>query len=204
MLYLGIDLGTTFSLVAYMNDHGQPTLFPDFHNANEFRTPSVVHIGTEGCFVGTAVEEILDDEPGLNHARFFKLAMGNNQAIFTDHLNRYWWPQSLSALVLKKMLQDVETFAQDEVGGALITVPANFNNAQRRATREAAQMAGLQRVKLLDEPVAAATFYGFNHKGKEQTLFVYDLGGGTFDATVLQVGDQGLYSFATAGRNQHG
>lgn len=204
MLHLGIDLGTTFSLVAYMNDHGQPTLFPDFHDANEFRTPSVVHIGDEGCFVGTAVEEILDDEPDLNHARFFKLAMGTNQALYSDHLQRQWWPQAVSALVLKKMLQDVEAFAHDEVGGVVITVPANFNDAQRRATREAAYLAGLQRVKLLDEPVAAATFYGVNHKGAEQTLFVYDLGGGTFDATVLQVGEKGLFSLATTGSNQHG
>lgn len=204
MLYLGIDLGTTYSLVAYMNDHGQPTLFPDFHDANEFRTPSVVHIGDEGCFVGGSLEEMLDDEPELSQARFFKLAMGETKAVYQDHRQRDWWPQSLSALVLKKLLTDVEAFAHDEVAGVLITVPANFNDAQRRATREAAQMAGISRVKLLDEPVAAATFYGFNHKGSEQTLFVYDLGGGTFDASILQVGDKGLYSLATEGSNQHG
>lgn len=203
-MYLGIDLGTTYSLVAYMNDHGQPTLFPDFHNANEFRTPSIVHIGEEGCFVGSPVEEMLDDEPDLPISHFFKLEMGKQQAVFTDHRSREWWPQAMSALVLKKLMQDVEAFAHDEVAGALITVPANFNDAQRRATREAAQLAGIQRVKLLDEPVAAATFYGFNHKGGEQTLFVYDLGGGTFDATVLQVGPTGLYSLATEGSNQHG
>lgn len=204
MLYLGIDLGTTYSLVAHMNDHGQPTLFPDFHDANEFRTPSIVHIGPEGCFVGSAVEEMLDDEPDLNQVSFFKLAMGEQKPVYTDHRERQWWPQAVSAVVLKKLLQDVEAFAHDEVGGALITVPANFNDAQRKATREAAQLAGLQRVKLLDEPVAAATFYGFSQKGGEQTLFVYDLGGGTFDATVLQVGPTGLYSLATEGSNQHG
>lgn len=204
MLYLGIDLGTTYSLVAYMNDHGQPTLFPDYHDANEFRTPSVVHISAEGCYVGATLEAILDDEPELSQARFFKLAMGTPAPVYQDHLQRGWWPQALSALVLKKMLHDVEAFAHDEIGGALITVPANFNDAQRRATREAAQMAGLTRVKLMDEPVAAATFYGFNRKGAEQTLFVYDLGGGTFDATVLQAGESGLYSLATEGSNQHG
>lgn len=204
MLYLGIDLGTTYSLVAYMNDHGQPTLFPDFHDANEFRTPSVVHVGEEGCFVGSSVEEMLNDEAGLAHARFFKLDMATRQSVFTDHLQRAWWPESLSALVLKKLLADVEAFAHDEVAGVVITVPANFNDAQRKATREAAQLAGIPRVKLIDEPVAAATFYGFNRKGAEQTLFVYDLGGGTFDATVLQVGENGLYALATAGSNRHG
>lgn len=204
MLYLGIDLGTTFSLAAYVNDHGLPTLFPDFHDANDFRTPSVVHVGEEGCLVGTALEELLDDEPELSQARFFKLGLGDKASLYTDHQRRAWLPQSLSALVLKKLLGDVEAFAHEEIAGVLIAVPANFNDAQRRATKEAAQLAGLARVKLIEEPVAAATFYGYSHKGGEQTLFVYDLGGGTFDASILQVGDEGLYALATEGSNAHG
>jgi molecular chaperone DnaK len=204
LLYLGIDLGTTFSLVAYVNDHGLPTLFPDFHNANEFRTPSSVHIGTEGCLVGSSLEELLDDEPGLPQSRFFKLAMGTNAPVFEDNQQRKWWPQSLSALVLKKLINDVEAFAHEEIGGALIAVPAHFNNAQRRATKEAAHMAGISRVKLIEEPVAAATFYGYTSKMGEQTIFVYDLGGGTFDATVLQVGVDGLFALATEGSNTLG
>ncbi len=203
MLYLGIDLGTTYSLVAYVNDHGLPTLFPDFHDANDFRTPSVVHISDEGCLVGTALEELLDDEPELSQARFFKLSMGEDTEVYIDHQQRQWWPQGMSALVLKKLLSDVEAFANEEVAGALIAVPANFNDAQRRATKDAAMMAGLPRVKLIEEPVAAATFYGFNDK-REQTLFIYDLGGGTFDATVLQVGEEGLYALATEGSNALG
>ncbi len=199
MLYLGIDLGTTFSLVAHVNDRGLPTLFPDAHNANEYRTPSCVHVQGQVALVGDALEELLDDEPSLLHARFFKLAMGNNQSVFVDAEQRQWWPQSLSALVLKKLLADVETCAHEEIGGVLIAVPAHFNNAQRRATKEAAQLAGIMQVKLIEEPVAAATFYGYSSKQGEQTIFVYDLGGGTFDATVLQVGPEGLYALATEG-----
>lgn len=204
MLYLGIDLGTTYSLVAYVNEHGLPTLFPDFHDANEFRTPSVVHINDKGCLVGTTLEELLDDEPELGHARFFKLSMGKVATVYQDAHQRKWGPQGLSALVLKKLLRDVEAFANEEVVGVLIAVPANFNDAQRRATKHAALMAGMPRVKLIEEPVAAATFYGFNDKLAEQTLFIYDLGGGTFDATVLQVGDEGLYALATEGSNTLG
>ena len=114
MLYLGIDLGTTYSLAAYVNDHGLPSLFPDFHDANEFRTPSVVHLSDDGCLVGTALEELLDDEPDLSQARFFKLDMGESKAVYQDHLSRDWWPQGLSALVLKKLLKDVEAFAETE------------------------------------------------------------------------------------------
>lgn len=76
MQYLGLDLGTTFSLVAYVNAQGVPALFPDYHDANEFRTPSVVHIGEEGCLVGQSVEELLEDEPALTQARFVKLELG--------------------------------------------------------------------------------------------------------------------------------
>lgn len=204
MLYLGIDLGTTYSLAAYVNDHGLPALFPDFHDANEFRTPSVVHLSDEGCLIGTALEELLDDEPELSQARFFKLNMGEGRGVYQDHIGRDWWPQGLSALLLKKLMKDVEAFAQEEVAGALIAVPANFNDQQRRATKEAAVMAGIGRVKLLEEPVAAATFYGYGKNIGEQTLFVYDLGGGTFDATVLQVGDEELYALATEGSNTLG
>ena len=77
MINLGIDLGTTFSLVSYVNPHGIPALFPDYHDANEFRTPSVVHIGEEGCLVGGPLEELLEDLPEMSHQRFVKLSMGS-------------------------------------------------------------------------------------------------------------------------------
>ena len=204
MIYLGIDLGTTFSIVSYVNPQGVPTLFPDYHDANEFRTPSVVHIGPEGCFVGQALEELLEDEPALPCARFVKLAMGMPEAVFTDHQERLWLPEGISAVILRKMLHDVQAFVHEDVGGVIITVPANFNDEQRRATRNAALLAGLPCPQLIEEPVAAATYYGFAEGKKEQTLFVYDLGGGTFDATVLQSSPEGLYALATEGNNRLG
>mgnify|MGYP005666727051 CR=1 FL=1 len=204
MLYIGIDLGTTYSVTAYVKSNGIPEVISDFHDTRDYRTPSVIHIGAEGCYVGTTLEEILEDEPDLEHTRFFKLAMGQNQGVFTDHQGRNWWPQSLSALVLKKLMRDIDAYLHEDITGAFIAVPANFNDAQRRATKEAAQLAGLHNVKLIEEPVAAATFYGMNNKGKDTTLFVYDLGGGTFDATVLQVSDDGLYALATEGSNTLG
>lgn len=204
MIYLGIDLGTTFSLVAYMNPHGVPTLFPDYHNVQEFRTASVVHVGEEGGLVGTAVEEILEDEPDFAHVRFVKLQMGEGKTAFWDHLKRGWLPESLSAVVLKKLLKDVRSISAEEIGGVVVTVPANFSDAQRQATRHAAVMAGLPSPVLIDEPVAAATYYGLSDVQTDQTLFVYDLGGGTFDATVLQSSQEGLYALATEGNNSLG
>lgn len=202
-MYIGIDLGTTFSLAAYINPQGVPALFHDYHEVDEYRTPSSVHIGEAGVFVGSALEELLDDEPELTQARFFKLQMGQKCRVYQDHLQRHWSPQGLSALVLKKLLKDVESASQEPVTGALIAVPANFSNAQRKATKEAAILAGLTQVKLVEEPVAAATFYGYQQQG-DSTYFVYDLGGGTFDATLLQVGEEGLYALATQGSHTHG
>lgn len=204
MLTVGIDLGTTYSLAAYVSERGVPTLIPDRLDASEFRTPSVVHVGEAGCLVGQSVEVLLDDEPGLPHARHFKLAMGENRGAYADGSGREWWPPALSALVLRKLMQDIEAFANEPVQGVVITVPANFDDAQRRATRDAAMLAGIGRVKLMDEPVAAATYYGFSERDGDQTLFVYDLGGGTFDATVLQSGDEGLFALATSGNRQLG
>lgn len=204
MSYLGIDLGTTFSLVARINEQGVPALFNDFHNANEFRTPSVVHIGEEGCFVGQTLEELLEDETSLSQSRFFKLVMGQSAPVYTDHLGREWLPESLSAIILKKLMRDVETFLHERVEGVTITVPANFNDAQRRSTKHAALLAGLPAPVIIEEPIAAATYYGYADKNGEQTLFVYDLGGGTFDATVLQSSADGLYALATEGTNEVG
>jgi len=187
-----------------VKSNGIPEVISDYHDTRDYRTPSVIHLGEEGCFVGTALEEKLEDEPELSESRFFKLRMGENRGVYCDHLGRDWWPQSLSALVLKKLMKDVDAYLHDDIDGAYLTVPANFNDAQRRATREAAQLAGLHNIKLIEEPVAAATFYGMHNQGQEKTLFVYDLGGGTFDATVLQISDEGLYSLATAGSNSLG
>ncbi|MCL9777275.1 Hsp70 family protein [Vibrio methylphosphonaticus] len=202
-MYIGIDLGTTFSLVAYVNPQGGPALFHDFHEVDEYRTPSCVHIGEAGVLVGGALEELLDDEPEITQARFFKLALGQSQVVYHDELGRDWSPQGLSALVLKKLLKDVQAATPEPIEGALIAVPANFTDSQRKATKEAAKLAGLKHVKLVEEPVAAATFYGYQQQG-DNTYFVYDLGGGTFDATVLQVGDDGLYTLAAQGSNTHG
>ena len=204
MIYLGIDLGTTFSLAAHVNSQSVPTLFPDALDANEFRTPSVVHIGNEGVLVGNPLERLLEDDPGLAHMRFVKLTMGVGAGVFLDHRRREWRPEALSALILRKLLQDVTAFSAEEIGGVVVTVPANFNDAQRRATFQAAVMAGLRNITLVEEPVAAATYYGFDSADKDQTLFVYDFGGGTFDATVLQTASDGLYAIATEGHHDLG
>lgn len=198
---LGIDLGTTFSLASFVNAQGIPALVPDSHNANEFRTASTVHIADRRALVGSPVEELLLDEPGLPVARGFKQAMGSDAPAWNPPDGAAWPAEALSALVLKKLLHDVETFTAEPVETCVVTVPANFDDTQRRSTLLAAQLAGLSRVHLVEEPVAAATFYGYSEKSAEQTLFVYDFGGGTFDATVLQISEGRPFVLSTDGHN---
>lgn len=204
MIFPGIDLGTTFSLIAHVNAYGQPALFPDLHDANNFRTPSVVYIGREGCLVGLAGEELLDDAPELPVARFVKAQMGLTDWRYNDHRQRAWSAEALSALILKKLLKDADTFVGDDIGPAVITVPAQFTDSQRQATLKAAGLAGLANVRLVEEPVAAATYYGLDEGSRDRTLMVYDFGGGTFDVTLLQTGRDGLYVLATDGLAQLG
>lgn len=203
-MHVGIDLGTTFSLIARVDAHGTPILFPDRHESQRFNTPSVVHVGPDGALVGQAVEELLDDTPSLPVARFVKLSMGRDEPIYTDHLGRAWRPEALSALILKKLRRDVAAFTDEPIEGAIISVPAHFNDPQRQATRQAAELAGLRVLDLVEEPLAAALHYGAKSVPAGQTMLVYDLGGGTFDATILRVEEQGLYALATDGASDLG
>jgi molecular chaperone DnaK len=204
MMRVGIDLGTTYSIVSGLNMHGVPAVFPDAHDANEFRTPSVVVIAPFGCLVGNAAEDMLDDEPDLPYVRFAKLKMASGADVLVDHKGNKWSAEAISALILRKVAADASSFSGEDVDAAVITVPAQFGDRRRRATRNAALMAGIKELRLVDEPVAAATYYGVTKKKIDQTLFVYDLGGGTFDATVLHCSPDGLYVLATEGSESLG
>lgn len=203
MIPVGIDLGTTFSAIAHLNSEGIPTIFPDVHDADLFRTPSVVHLGEYGCLVGSTVENLLEDQPELPVVRHSKLSFGSRSPVFQDHLGRDWTAEAINALILSKLRNDAMTYAYDEVGDAVVTVPAQFGDAQRRGVRRAAELVNLRVSSLVDEPVAAATYLS-THQQKEQTLLVYDLGGGTFDATVLRCSPTEISVLATDGDDKIG
>jgi len=203
-MLVGIDLGTTFSLISAIGSGGTPTLFPAQNDPNRFLTPSVVHIGPRGALVGDLVEHLLDEEPGLPLRRFAKLAMGTDETVFTDHDGFAYRAETISALILKKLVKDAEAATGEAVDGAVITIPAHFNEAQRRATIDAARLADLPVRGLVEEPVAAATYFGQKTKAGERTLFVFDLGGGTLDATILQATSAGLFVLATEGSTNIG
>ncbi|MCB1216597.1 molecular chaperone DnaK [bacterium] len=195
---VGIDLGTTNSLIAAIID-GQPQLIPN--ERGKFITPSVVGFTETG--------ELLVGEPAKNQAvanpertiTSIKRLMGTDRRISIG--DKEFSPQEISAVILKKLKLDAETYLNDIVEEAVITVPAYFTDAQRQATKDAGEIAGFKVERILNEPTAAALAYGFE-RGEAKTIMVYDLGGGTFDVSVIRLVDGAFKVLATTGNNNLG
>ena len=193
---VGIDLGTTNSLVAVWED-GKPRLIPN--SLGDVLTPSCVSVDEDGSIlVGKAARERLQTHPQAT-AAVFKRFMGSDKAIRVG--KRDFRPEELSALVLRALKADAEAALGTEVSEAIITVPAYFSDAQRKATRDAARLAGLKVERLLNEPTAAALAYGIHQREGETKFLVVDLGGGTFDVSVLDLFEGVMEVRATAGDN---
>lgn len=195
-MIVGIDLGTTHSLVGQMTDQG-PRLIPNA--LGEVLTPSVVGVADDGSMlVGAAAQERLHSHPHLTAATF-KRHMGSDREIRLGQ--RAFRPEELSALVIKSLVDDVAAHTGAAVSEAIISVPAYFSDAQRKATRNAATLAGIRVERLINEPTAAALAYGLDQRDAESRFLVVDLGGGTFDVSVLELFDGVVEVHATAGDN---
>ncbi len=164
----------------------------------------MVHIGQNGVVVGDLCEALITDDPSVSICRFAKLGMGKPDPIYVGHKEVSYRPEAISALVLKKLMKDAEAHLDQSITGAVITIPAHFNEAQRQATVDAGRLADLPVLGLVEEPVAAAAFFGIESSNLEETVFVFDLGGGTLDATILQSSPTGLYVLATEGSDNLG
>lgn len=195
-MILGIDLGTTHSLIAAWRN-GQPQLIPNA--LGEYLTPSVVSVSDEGTIlVGRAAHERLITHPGRSAAAF-KRFLGTDRLF---HLgDRSFRAEQLSALVLGALRADAEAFLGEPVTEAVISVPAYFNDTQRKATRLAGEFAGLKVERLINEPTAAALAYGLHQAAEEAQFLVFDLGGGTFDVSILELFDGVMEVHASAGDN---
>jgi len=181
---VGIDLGTTNSVVSVL-EGGEPTVIPNAEGART--TPSVVAFSKSGeVLVGEVAKRQAITNPDRT-IRSIKRAMGTDQG--TDIDGKKWTPQEISARILAKLRTDAESYLGGKVSEAVITVPAYFDDAQRQATKEAGQVAGLEVLRIINEPTAAALAYGLDKEGTEQTILVFDLGGGTFDVSLLDLGD---------------
>jgi len=201
---VGIDLGTTYSLVSRMDAEGRPALVPDCAESDVFHTPSVVHLAQNAAFVGSMAEQLLEQDPTIQVIRFFKRLMGVPEPVCYDDNGAAWYPEGVSALLLKKLAFDVESMASQPMGEAVITVPAHFNDPQRKAVLAAATLADIEVMGLVEEPVAAALHYGVVGGVHDQVLLVYDFGGGTFDATAMSMDARGVYVLAKTGLTELG
>ncbi|AEF42515.1 molecular chaperone DnaK [Hoyosella subflava] len=196
---VGIDLGTTNSVVSVL-EGGDPVVIANSEGSRT--TPSVVAFARNG--------EVLTGQPAKNQAvtnvdrtiRSVKRHMGTDWKQEID--GKFYTPQEISARVLMKLKRDAEAYLGEDITDAVITVPAYFEDSQRQATKEAGQIAGLNVLRIVNEPTAAALAYGLDKAGKEQTILVFDLGGGTFDVSLLEMGDGVVEVLATAGDNHLG
>src|SRR5437588_10533127 len=196
---VGIDLGTTNSVVAVL-EGGDPVVVANSEGSRT--TPSIVAFARNG--------EVLVGQPAKNQAvtnvdrtvRSVKRQMGTDWSIEID--GKKYTAQEISARVLMKLKRDAEAYLGEEITDAVITTPAYFNDAQRQATKEAGQIAGLNVLRIVNEPTAAALAYGLDKGEKEQTILVFDLGGGAFDVSLLEIGEGVIEVKATSGDNHLG
>ena len=195
---IGIDLGTTNSCVAVL-EGGEAKVIP---NAEGNRTtPSVVAFKGDDELVGeTAKRQAVTNVK--NTISSIKRKMGTNEKVEAN--GRMYTPEEISAKILSKLKKDAESYLGDKVAKAVITVPAYFNDAQRQATKNAGKIAGLDVERIINEPTAAALAYGLDKQDVLQTILVYDLGGGTFDVSILELGDGVFEVKSTAGNNHLG
>jgi molecular chaperone DnaK len=214
---VGIDLGTTNSVVAVM-EGGQPVVIAN--TEGQRTTPSVVHFGANNekivgviakrqavmkpqntvssikRFIGHSSTEVQNE---IDNVAYHVVTKGNGVGVEVE--GKEYTPEEISAMILRKLKEDAEKFLGEKVTSAVITVPAYFNDSQRQATKNAGTIAGLEVLRIINEPTAAALAYGLD-KGTEETILVFDLGGGTFDVSILEVGD-GVFEVKSTSGDSH-
>lgn len=193
---IGIDLGTTFSVIAKINDEGKPEIIPN--REGERITPSVVFFDGNEPVVGSIAKRSAVSNP-LDTVQFVKRQMGDPAWKFRTAEGKEYTSEEISAIILKRLKEDAELQLNDTILGAVITVPAYFDDARRKATQDAGRIAGLNVLRIINEPTAAALAYGIDKAEQTQTVLVYDLGGGTFDVTIMHVGNGVIEVVATGG-----
>ncbi|HEY9732751.1 MAG TPA: molecular chaperone DnaK [Drouetiella sp.] len=196
---IGIDLGTTYSCVAIM-EAGKPVIIENSEGART--TPSVVAFTRNGeRLVGQLGKRQAVTNPSRT-IQSIKREMGSNYRITIEGISHS--PEQISAMILQKLKADTESYLGEKISRAVITVPAYFNDAQRQATRDAGQIAGLDVMRIINEPTASALAYGLNKLDEHATILIFDLGGGTFDVSILEITDGVFEVKATSGNNRLG
>jgi molecular chaperone DnaK len=184
-MVLGIDLGTCNTLASTIARDGLPVLIPDPMNKDNNLTPSLLLIEKKMALVGSMADWYMDLYPDKNFIRYYKRNFGTQQPVFFDEFGNSWFSETIAAVMLKKIKFDAEMMMPEHVESTVITVPAHYNDAQRKSVIEAAKLADISLSSLIDEPVAAAISNIHRSDQGEDIVMVYDFGGGTFDLTLI-------------------
>ena len=195
---VGIDLGTTNSCISWVKPDGSTEVIPNQEGSRT--TPSIVSFVNDEIVVGEPAKRQAIMKPDLV-VKSIKRKMGSGETIKIG--NKKYTPQEISSFILRKLVKDAEQYLGGKIKKAVITVPAYFNDAQRQATKEAGEIAGLEVLRIINEPTQAQLAYGLDKKAEEKVA-VYDLGGGTFDVSILEIGDGVIQVISTNGNNQLG
>jgi molecular chaperone DnaK len=198
---VGIDLGTTYSAISIVNQYGKPEVLTN--REGERITPSVVLFDGDDPIVGSIAKRSAVANP-FNVIQFVKRQIGDKGWKFRTENAEVYTPEEISAMILRRLKEDAETLLGEKIEDAVVTVPAYFDDAQRKATQDAGRIAGINVLRIINEPTAAALAYGLNKMDETQTILVYDLGGGTFDVTIMHLSPDGLKVLATGGAKSLG
>lgn len=204
-MVLGIDLGTSNTVSASLSRDGSPVLIPDAYNKDQQVTPSIALIEGKKAYAGGFAESLFESLPDKQIISFFKRSFGTQDPVYFDDSQNAWFSESVASLILRKVKNDAELYLPDGFKQAVITVPAHYNDVQRKSVIEAARLADLELSAIIEEPVAAALFYSsFNKKIDEEIILIYDFGGGTFDLTLITKSGNQLNVIAKDGVNKLG
>lgn len=204
-MVLGIDLGTSNTVAASLSRDGSPVLIPDANNKDNQITPSIALIEGNKAYAGGFAENLYESLPDKQIISYFKRSFGTQEPVYFDDFKNAWFSETVASLIIKKVKYDAELYLPDGFKQAVITVPAHYNDVQRKSVIEAARLADLELTAIIEEPVAAALFYGnFNKKIDEEIILIYDFGGGTFDLTLITKSGSQLNVIAKDGVNKLG
>jgi len=204
-MVLGIDLGTSNTVAASISRDGSAVLLPDAYNKSALSTPSIALIEDNRAYAGEFAENLFESLPDKQLIAYFKRSFGTSDPVFFDHHNGPWFSETVASLILKKVKFDAAMYLPDGYNKTVITVPAHYNDIQRKSVIEAARLAEIDLTAIIEEPIAAALHYSQAHKNHEDELIlIYDFGGGTFDLTLITQSGNQLNVIAKDGVNQLG
>jgi molecular chaperone DnaK (HSP70) len=199
-MVLGIDLGTSNTVASTLSRDHVPVLIPDCNNKNSESTPSAILFDGKKALAGQLAQHLYELYPSKKIHRFFKRFFGTSQPVFIDEAGNPWFSETLAAILLKKIQHDASVFMPESFTKMVLTVPAHYNDTQRKSVIEASKLAGMELTAIIDEPIAAALYYSYQvEQIEDEIIMVYDFGGGTFDLTVITKNNNKIFVIAKDG-----